>query len=218
MKTVIRNFCSSIPRGAGFLVLLYVLGYPLALAGEYTRHFELYVWLALDPMDFWRGEIWRAVTYAFLPNGFVDWAVSLFWLATLVSVLARNWSGGELWVYTLVCTAAGALVVCAGAPHLRFAVAGNGAMIFGFLAAWHRLYGRERLILLGVGEISASQAAGLVAIIEMLVLFFSFGWLITLAMVSGGAAGWLYLVVRGRTALNRRSRQLNSERIARLEI
>ena len=53
------------------------------------------------------------MTYAFLPNGLVDWVVSLFWLATLVSVVGRNWSSVELWAYCLLATVFAALVVVA---------------------------------------------------------------------------------------------------------
>ncbi len=47
---------------------------------------------------------------------------------------------------------------------------------------------------------------------------FGLGWIVTLAMLCGGLAGWFYLFVRGKHALNRHSRLLDSERIARLEI
>jgi membrane associated rhomboid family serine protease len=218
MKTVFKNFLSALPKGAFVLVLLYALGYPIALVGQFTHKFELYDWLALSPPLLWRGEAWCALTYAFLPGSIVDWVVSLFWLATLVGVLSRNWSGRELWTYSLGTTVAGALVVAVAKPGMQVAVVGNGAMIFGLLAAWYRLYGRERLILLGIGEMSVRQAAIIVGFIEALVLFFCVGWFVTLAMMCGGAAGWGYLVIRGKTAMNRRSRIVESQRVARLEL
>jgi membrane associated rhomboid family serine protease len=218
MKTFLRNFLGSLPRGSFLLVLLYALGYPLALAGHYTHTFNLYDWLMLSPAVAWKGEVWRLVTYAFLPNGVVDWVVSLFWLATLVAVLGRNWSALELWLYCLLATVAGALVVALVKPAMHAGVVGNGAMLFGFLAAWYRLYGRERLILLGFGEISVRQAAILVVLIEILISLFCLGWFVTLAMMCGGAIGWCYLVLRGKYALNRRSQVLDSQRIARLEL
>ena len=218
MKTQFRDFLGSLPRGAFVLVLLYGAGFLLALAGHYTHTVELYAWLGLSPAAAWKGEVWRFVTYAFLPNGVVDWAVSLFWLATLVAVLGRNWSAVELWVYCLLATMAGALVVALVKPGMHLGVAGNGAMIFALLAAWYRLYGRERLILLGLGELSVRQAALLIAGLEVLISLFCLGWFVTLAMMGGGVVGWLYLVLRGKHSLNRRSQVLDSERIARLEL
>ena len=218
MKTVFQRFFSSLPVGARLLVLAYALGFPLALLGQYTQAFNLYRWLALLPLQVWKGEAWSLVTYAFLPNGIVDWVISLFWLATLVAVVGRNWSGGELWAYCLLATVAGALVVMAFHSPSGCGVVGNGAMIFALLVAWYRLYGRERLILLGVGEMSVRQAAILVGVIEFLVSLFCLGWLVTLAMMCGGVVGWLYLFLRGKSALNRRSQVVDSERMARLEL
>ena len=218
MKTLLQRFFFSLPIGARLLLLLYAAGFPLALVGHKAHAFDLYGLLALVPPAVCKGEVWRCLTYAFLPNGIVDWVVSLFWLATLFSVLGRNWSSLETLSFCVLSTLAGAVLVVAIKPHMEFGVAGCPAMIFGLLAAWYRLYGRERLILLGFGERSVRQAAILVALIEILIFWFCLGWFVTLAMLGGGAVGWLYLFVRGKTALNRRSQVLDSERIARLEL
>lgn len=196
----------------------YALGFPLAWVLAATHLSELGDWMALWPPWVRRGEVWYLVTYAFLPNGPVDWLVSLFWLATLVSVVGRNWSSGELWGYCLLATVFGGLVVVAVNPPMQFPIVGNGAMIFALLAAWYRLYGRDRLVMLGLGEMSVRQAVIIVAVIEVLVSWFCLGWFVTLAMMSGGAAGWLYLWVRGERAMNRRSQVVDSERMARLEL
>jgi len=37
-------------------------------------------------------------------------------------------------------------------------------------------------------------------------------------MMSGGVVGWLYLLLRGKHDLNRRSQVMDSQRIARLEL
>ncbi len=214
----IRNFIQGMPLGARLLLGLYAVGYLVALAGHYTHSFDLYAWLALFPKEVCKGEVWRCVTYAFLPNGIVDWAVSLFWMATLFSVLGRNWSSVELIGFCLLTTVAGAIFFVAAGPGNPVGILGCPAMIFGMLAAWYRLYGRERLVLLGVGEISVRQAAVLVGIIWFLVYAFCGNVAQILAMLGGGAIGWLYLFARGRSALNRHSQVLDSERIARLEI
>ncbi len=218
MSNPLQKFFSGLPLGARALLLAYALCYPLSLAGHYSHSFELSDWLALSPPLLWKGEAWCAFTYAFLPAGPVDWAVSLFWLATLLSVLGRDWSALQLWVFCLLTAGTGALAYSIMAPSSPYAVVGNGAIIFGLLAAWYRLYGLERIILLGIGEISVRQAAVIIAIIEALVLFFCLGWKITLAMACGGLVGWLYLAIAGRRALSRRSQVVSSERVARLEL
>lgn len=218
MKNVLGTYFESVPRASVLLVALYAVGFPLAMAGLYTHAFDVYAWLAFSPALVWKGQVWRLMTYPFLANGIVDWVVSLFWLATLVAVLGRNWSWRELWAFCMVATVVGALTVVLALPSMRTGVAGNAAMIFGLLAAWYRLYGRERLILLGLGEVSVRQVAVLVGFIELLITGFGLGWLVTLAMMGGGAVAWLTLVIRGRTALNRRSLVVSSQRMAKLEL
>ena len=218
MKNGVNRFFSSLPTGARLLLLAYALGFPVALAGHYSHLFDLHDWLPLMPVLVWKGQVWRLLTYAFLPGGVVDWAVSLFWLATLVSVLGRNWSSFGLWLYCLLAVFAGAVPIVLLKSGAEFLVVGNAAMIFGLLVDWYQLYGRERIILLGFGEISVRQAAILVAIIEMLILFFCVGWFILVSMMCGGLAGWLYLAVRRKLVVNLDSRRVDSERIARLEL
>lgn len=215
MKIPLGNFFSSLNPGARLLIGLYALAFPLFLMGHYSHAFELYDWLALSPVA-WKSRAWSLLTYALLPNGIVDWVVSLFWVATLLSVLGRNWRSSELLGFATLTTLVGGVVAAFLNPPC--VVAGNGAMILGFLAAWYRLYGPERLILLGIGELSVRQAAILVGLVELLILFFCLGWQVTLGLCCGGAMGWLYLVLRGKHALNRPSRVLASERIARLEL
>jgi membrane associated rhomboid family serine protease len=219
MKAVFRNFFSALSNGAYLLLLLYAVGYPLAMAGRYAGAFELYQWLDLSPPLIWRGEIWRLATYAFLPNGIVDWAVSLFWMATVVGVLGRKWSTREIWTYSLITIMAGALVLAIALPGRRKGVVvGNAALVFGLLAAWYRLNGRERFVMLGIGEMPVRQAVVIIAIIQLLISFLCLGWFVTIAMICGGGAGWLYLCLRDKRALNRRSGSVNTERIPRLEL
>ena len=216
MKNIFRNFFSSLPPGARLLVLAYALGFAAWIAA-FAHLFNLYDWLALSPAPVWKGQVWRVVTYAFLPGGVVDWVVSLFWLATLVSILGRHWSARELWGYCLLAAVAGALPIVL--LNLKVALIGSSAMIFALLAAWYRIYGNERLILMGIGEVSVRQAAILVAIIDALIIYFSCGgWMVLPAMLCGGLAGWLYLSLRGKILMGRNSQPMDSERIARLEL
>jgi membrane associated rhomboid family serine protease len=199
-------------------VIVFVVGYPLAWVLARAGLFDLYGWLALTPALVWKGQVWRTVTYAFLPAGALDWAVSLFWLATLVSVLGRMWSAREFWFYCCLGAFAGALPITVFLRNSPIGWVGGSAMIFALLVAWDWFYRRERLILLGIGEISTRQAAILIAIINSLILFFCTGWFIMVSMWCGGVAGWLYLIVRSKRLLGRSAQPIRSERVARLEL
>jgi membrane associated rhomboid family serine protease len=218
MKNVFRNLVSSLPAGARWFVLIFALSFPVAMAGHHAGLFNLYEWLALSPELVWKGQAWRMVTYAFLPSGLLDWLFGFFWLITLVLVVGRNWTGRGLWAYCLLAAFAGALPLAVLKPGMESAFTGNSAILFGLLVAWDRLYRRERLILLGIGEVSVRQAVILIALLNALVLLFCPGWFITLSMLCGGVAGWIYFAVRHRLHLGKRSELVESERIARLEL
>jgi membrane associated rhomboid family serine protease len=219
MKNLARNFFSSMPLGTRWFLVAYLLGYPLSVAGHGLGWFELYKWLPLCPSLVWKGQVWRMVTYVFLPGGIVDWFVTLFWLATLLSVLGRNWTSRGFWGYCLLGAFAGALPVVLLLPHGQGLFAGMSAVTFALLVAWDRLYRHERLILLGIGEISVRQAALLIAFIDSVILFFSCGgWFYLPAMWCGGVAGWIYFAVRHKRMFGRTAQPIESERITRLEL
>ena len=217
--TTFRNSFLSLPFAARLMLLVYALGFPIALAGHYTHTFELYAWLGLSPARVWKGEVWRMFTYGFLPAGPVDWVVNVFWLFTLVGVLGRNWSALQFWGYCLLGIFAGAVPLVLLKSGMESYLAGTAGMIFALLVAWDWFYRRERLVLLGLGEISVRQAVVLIAIINSLILFFCCGgWFFMLAMWCGGVAGWLYLFVRWKLVMGKSGQQVRSERVARLEL
>jgi membrane associated rhomboid family serine protease len=218
MKNLFRNYLSSLPWGLRLFVLIFALGFPVAWLGLRARLFDVYSWLALVPALVWKGQVWRVVTYAFLPTGPLDWVISFFWLATLVAVLGRNWSARAFWGYCLLGALAGGLFILLFKPAMEHGVVGEGAIIFALLVAWDWMYRNERLILLGIGEISVRQAAILIAVINSLILFFCAGWFLMLAMWCGGLAGGVWLVVRTKWLLGKPPQQIRSERVARLEL
>ena len=218
MKKLFLNFFASIPWGARLVFIVYFLTFPVALAGRYTDTFDLYGWLGLSPALVWAGEIWRMITYGFLPASPIDWMLGTFWLATLVSVVGRNWSSLGFWAFCLLGIFAGAVPIVIFKSAWEFPLAGGAAMVFALLAAWDWFYRNERILLLGIGEISARQAALLIALINSAVLFFCSGWFIMVAMWCGGIVGYLWLVLRAKLFLGKPPQQIRSERMARLEI
>jgi membrane associated rhomboid family serine protease len=219
MKNVFSNLFSSLPAGMRIFLLCYALGFPVLMLGHLSHTFALEDWLALSPALVWKGQVWRVLTYAFLAGGILGWVVNLFWFVTLISILGRNWSSVAFWFFCLFAAIAGALPIVLLMPGTDARVLSGGGIIFALLVAWDRLYHRERLIMLGIGEMSVRQAAIFVAVINAVIVFFSCGgWLLTLSMMCGGLAGWIYLALGSKRLLSRSSQTVESERIARLEL
>ena len=219
MSSPVKNILA-LPKGMLLFLGIYALSFPaLWLEVHLTGRSMLAEWLGLSPLLVWKGQVWRAVSYALLAGGILPWVVNLFWLITLVSILARDWSSKTFWVYCLFAAFAGALPIILIAPRVDARVFSAGAIIFALLVAWDRNYRRERLLMLGLGEMSVRQAAIFIAAINAIITFFSCGgWLFTLSMMCGGIAGWIYLVIGQRRVMSRPGHVAESERIARLEL
>jgi membrane associated rhomboid family serine protease len=214
----LANLFGSLPIATRVIPGLFALGFPIGFALARLGFIDLYSWMVLTPEGVWRGEVWRLVTYGFFAGGIVDWVIHLFWLVTLVSVVGRNWSGRSFWMFALMAIVAGAVPLVLARPGSAVGFTGCAALIFALLVAWDRIYRRERLVLLGIGEISVRQAAVLIGIIEILIVLFCFGLVTLLSMMCGGVAAWIYFAVRHRFIMGRASRTIPSERMARLEL
>jgi membrane associated rhomboid family serine protease len=219
MSTPVKNIFA-LPKGMLLFLGIYALSFPLFLVEHLTfQSAVIQEWVAMSPALVWKGELWRIVTYELFAGSVLPWAVNLFWLITLVLILARDWSSTKFWTYCLVAAIGGAVPIVLLRPQLSALVFGGGAVVFALLVAWDHLYRRERLIMLGLGEMSVRQAAIIIAVINLVIVFFTCGgWLMTLSFMCGGAAGWLYLVIGRKRIMSRHSQVTESARIARLEL
>jgi len=219
MSSPIKNIFA-LPKGMLLFLVIYALGFPVVwLEMQFNHHSMLVEWLGLSPALIWKGQVWRAVSYALLAGGIVGWAINLFWFATLILLLARDWSSRSFWIYCLVGAAGGALPLILIRPHADMPVLTAGALIFALLVAWDRNYRRERILMLGIGEVSVRQAAIFIAALNAVITFFSCGgWLFTLSMMCGGVAGWVWLTLGQKRVMSRGSQVVASERGARLEL
>jgi membrane associated rhomboid family serine protease len=204
-----------LPKSTRWFLVGYFLLFPIALAGSHLHLFSLAYAMALSPDQVWKGQVWRLVTYAFLPSCLINWLVSTFWLATLVSLLKNDWTPRRMLGYSLLGALGGAVPVVL---DWQGSLLANEAVIFALLVAWVWFHGRESVLLLGIGELTARQAAILVAAIVSLVLFIGAGLFLTVAMWCGGVAGWLWLALRSKMLMGRNSQVARSERITRLEL
>ena len=218
MKNVL-NHITSLPKGMLLFLLIYAASFPVVLIGAYTHTFSLVDWLGLSPALVWKGQVWRLLTYAFFANGVLVWVVNLFWFLTIISLLARNWSSTSFWTFCATAAVASALPIVLLFPTADFRIVSAGGLVFALLVAWDHLYRRERLIMLGLGEVSVRQAAIFIGVINAIIVFFSCGgWLMTLSLLCGAVAGWLYLLIGKNRLLRGRSRIVESERMARIEL
>ena len=91
---------------------------------------ELYRWLALSPLQVWRGEVWRLVTWSFVelgPWSLVVGCVSLYWFGT---DLVTAWGPRRFAAYV------GATLAVAGVGTCVLALALPGAARQLHLGGW----------------------------------------------------------------------------------
>ena len=210
----------ALPKGMLLFIGIYAASFPMIyIEAKLTGHSTMLQWLGLNPVMVWKGEIWRVLTFDLISASVLGWAINTFWLATLISILRNDWTSLRFWIYCLVAGTAGAVPVLFLFPKLDLPIAGAGAVVCALLIAWERFYRRERIIMLGLGEVSVRQAAIFIILLNAVITFFSCGgWQFTLSMFCGGAAGWLFLMIGQKRVMSRGSQIVESNRGARLEL
>lgn len=210
----------TLPKGMLLFLGIYAVSFPIIYAeARLTGHSTLLQWLGLNPLLVWKGEVWRVLTFELISSSVLGWAINTFWLATLISILRNDWTSLRFWIYCLVAGVAGAVPVLLIFPRLDLSIVGAGAVVCALLIAWERFYRRERIIILGFGEVSVRQAAIFIILLNAVITFFSCGgWQFTLSMLCGGAAGWLFLTIGQKHVMSRGSQVVESNRGARLEL
>ena len=210
----------ALPKGMLLFIGINAASFPLIyMEAKLTGHSRVLQWLGLNPILVWKGEIWRVLTFDLIRSTVLGWAINTFWLATLISILRHDWTSLRFWIYCLVAGIGGAVPVLFLFPKLDLPIAGAGAVVCALLIAWERFYHRERIIMLGLGEVSVRQAAIFIILLNAVITLFGCGgWQFTLSMVCGGAAGWLFLMVGQKRVMSRGSQVVESNRGARLEL
>ena len=91
-------------------------------------------------------------------------------------------------------------------------------LVFGLLAAWGYVFRHEKLLLMGLGEVTSGLVAILTGVITFTVIWLSTGLSNALIMVGGALGGLVYLWVQSKIISERPSQVVHSERINRLEL
>ena len=219
MKTVLRTWFSSIPFGMRVLLIVYGISCPVTYLGLITGTFNLPYLSGLNPVKVWNGEVWRLVTYSLVAGRPIQWILNVLWLAMMISVLKQDWSSKRFWVFIVVSALGGALPFVLLFPHGGALILDSGGVILGLIVAWARFHGHERVVMLGIGEMSVRQAAIFLAALDLAMTYLSCGGLMfTLSMACGGLVAWIYLVLGSKLVLRRSSSVAESKRMARLEL
>jgi membrane associated rhomboid family serine protease len=219
MKTVLRTWFSSIPFGMRLLLVIYGISWPLTYLGLATGAFNLLYWSGLNPVKVWHGEVWRLVTYSLVAGRPISWILNFIWLAMMISVLKQDWSSKRFWAFIVVSALGGALPFVLLFPTRGALILDSGGVILGLIIAWARFHGRERVVMLGIGEMSVRQAAIFLAALDLTMTYLSCGGLLfTISMACGGLVAWIYLVLGSKLVLGRSSSVAESKRMARLEL
>jgi membrane associated rhomboid family serine protease len=219
MSSPVKNIFA-LPKGMLLFLAINAVSFPaIWLEFQLTHQSRIVEWTGLAPALVWHGQVWRLASYALFAPGVLGWAICLFWLVTLTVILAHNWSVKNFWIFCLFTAIAGAVPLVLFRSNLDTRMFGAWSVIFGLLVAWDRLYRRERLVMLGLGEMTVRQAAIFIAVINGVIAFFSCGgWLSLLSMMCGAGAGWIYLALGEKRVMSRGSQAVESKRIARLEL
>jgi membrane associated rhomboid family serine protease len=215
MKQIWQRISAAITPGVRGILTVWVVMFIASLAGKLTHAYDLERWLAVNRADFWHGQVWRVVTYAFLPTGLVDLLMPAFGLAILGSQLERHWSRGELWWYCIITATAAGLAQVLLSP---LPMVGAAPMMLGLLVAWVFVSGHETVVLPLFGPVSVRQIFLIMAAVSMAVMFFSADWRRMAGTVAGGVVGWLYLWLRYKWLMAKPVETVESGRINRLEL
>jgi membrane associated rhomboid family serine protease len=202
--------------GTFALVAAIALGWVLQLAGLHSKFY-------LDPQQFWQGRIWTVLTYAFVPAGMVDFIVGGLWIYMMGLWLERVWSPLELTTFCLLTVLATGLFKALAyllSPAANGVLLGTMPITFGLLIAWARLFGHERILMMGCWEMSIKRCALLVAATNAVVLLTSpcFGLINGMAVCVAALAGWFYLSWRWKRQLSVSCQKIDDRRISRLEL
>jgi membrane associated rhomboid family serine protease len=213
-----HRFWSFLPRGIREPLALLLVAGVVALAGSFSGAWNLYGPLALWPNMFWRGRVWQALTYPLLPFGPADLIFNGFLFAVLGTRLAQELGWRQFGLFCFVAIVGTAVIKLAFTPFNQAALVGMGGVIYAIFAAWYRLFPNEEVMLIGVLRMRMRTAMMIIAGMSVIFgLLSPCGFWNELAMLGGGATGWLYLATQSRWLLRRGPQPLASERIRRLE-
>lgn len=216
--SIARQWRRWLTPGVSVLLGTTVCLFLAALAGQMTGAFYLYNRLALFAPRFWAGEIWRVATYCLLPGGWPDLLLNGFFIAWLGGMLERGWRRGDFLLYCLIAAVGTGLAKVLLTSSSLFPLVGMGGVVFGLIAAIWFLLGHERVMFLGIGQMSMRTAMWIIGGVNLVIAFPCAGWVNTLITLGGAVTGWIYLALRTRIPRSARGRLVPDDRVRKLEL
>jgi len=218
MRSTWHRFLAPLTPGVRVLLCLLTICYVVAIAGVFSRSYNLYPSLGLAGPFFWHGKLWTIFTYGLLPATLVDFLFNWVMILVFGSWLERVWSRWQLWLYCGVCAVGAGLVKVLVQPSAPMIMVGTTPVVFGLLAAWGTLFAGERVLFWFLWDMSIRQAAIVMALISFVVMLPCAGPVVAGIMLTGGVAGLVMLAFQSKVLHSRVSRSVVSERMGRLEL
>lgn len=218
MRRIAAQLISLLTPGVRGLLGLLSLAYLAIGVGQWTRACHLDAWLALRPSAVCQGRVWQILTYPLAPANGLEFVINAIVIAWLGAMLEREWRRGQLWIFCAVVALGAGLVKLAVGVFSPGPLSGAAPIVFGLFAAWAKVFGHERVAILGLGETSARWCALMLGGVSFLMILMQVGWIDSLVMISGGIAGWLFLTLRQRQCHSQPARLVANERVRRLEL
>ena len=207
-----------LPAGTrGLLIGLAGVGIA-TLAGEASHRFDLGQWGGIGAPQVWQGEIWRLISYVFIPAGLSDLLLGLVGACILGTQLEKRWLARDLWFFFLFLTLGVGLAKLILSPHGPVLL-GTAPIFLGALFAWARQHVAERVQFFGGTDISIGTLIWITLGLNLVFGLSQRGPIGELLVrLSGVLVAWAYLAIRSRTGITPAQATLRSERIGRLEL
>jgi membrane associated rhomboid family serine protease len=217
MKGTLAALRSSLTPGVATLLALQVAVGLAQAVGHLLSAWNLSPWLALSGPAFWHGRLWQIVTYVLALESLMEFLTGALFLFFLGPRIERTWSRGQFWSFCLLVVAGAGLIKVLLQPASPFPMTGAAPLGWGLLAASVRLFGNERINLLGFGETTLRHAALWLAGLSFVLSLLGGGLIPALLAMSGGVVGWVYLSLRWRANRFQAPQATRSERMGKLE-
>lgn len=211
------RFFSSLMPGARSLIIVITGLFLAQLVGELSRIYSLVPILGLTPARVKMGLIWPIVTHALLPVNVLDLLFTAIVIVMVGTRLEQLWSRMEFWSFCLLCAGGTGIAAFLLLPSQEKFFGGSG-MAWGLLVGWLRLFGHERMPLMGGISLTVRQMTLIFLGISLIMTWMNNGWRMCLIIFAGALTAWLYLTLQWRRNMARTSRKVSSQRINRLEL
>lgn len=179
---------------------------------------SLVTWLQLEDGCLRKLQFWRLPGHALGTTDLMNVVFGGFFLAWLGTGIEASWNRGWFITYYLACATGTGLAMVLLTRDGAAAFSGNAGALLGLLVAWHNQQRGRTFALFGGPEVSATVAASITALCFLLPAFAAGSFRLPLALIAGGATGWLLMRANSGIAGRRATKAAAQPRMSRLEL